>query len=194
MLVGIDYGSKTAGTTVICYGYHPDRLNLVGTSVKQDADQFLQLMLLNIKPELVCIDAPLSLPGIYHNLPGCTDYFYRHADKALNAMSPMFLGGLTARAIKLKNEPSLNGIKFLEAYPGGFVREFKLQDSYNKKEKALTPQFIEILKHKFDVNLPAFEIPNWHYADALICWLIAYRIKNKTNQSFGQLHEGLIYI
>lgn len=51
---------------------------------------------------LVCIDAPLSLPGVYFDKNKFHDYLYRKCDNACKAMSPMFVGAFTARAIQLQ--------------------------------------------------------------------------------------------
>jgi predicted nuclease with RNAse H fold len=193
MWAGIDYGSKTAGTTVICYGNRPDKLQLFGTIKKQDADLFLLNMIKNIKPEFICIDAPLSLPGIYTNKK-YTNYFYRKVDKELGAMSPMFLGGLTARAMKLKADLISDGIDVYEAYPASLVKHFELTDSYNKKIPELIPQFLQILQHTFNIKVDRFDVPNWHYMDALLCWITAYRISQQKHRLYGDVHEGIIYI
>lgn len=193
MWAGIDYGSKTAGTTVICYGNRPDKLQLFSTIKKQDADLFLLNMVRNLKPEFVCIDAPLSLPGIYTN-KRYKDYFYREVDKEMGAMSPMFLGGLTARAIKLKNELELLGIDVYESYPAALVKHFELSDSYNKKMPELIPQFLAILHHAFKIKIDPKFCLNWHYVDSILCWVTAYRMGKKQHLTFGDEREGLIYL
>jgi predicted nuclease with RNAse H fold len=99
MHFGIDYGSKMAGTTVITY--NQDNVLYQRSSVKNgDADAFILDCVTELQPGQIYIDAPLSLPLACFGKG--TDFFYREADRKLKAMSPMFLGGLTARAMKLR--------------------------------------------------------------------------------------------
>lgn len=90
MHLGIDYGSKLAGTTAICY-QEGDALTIIQSEKKQDADRFINDTVESLKPEQIFIDAPLSLPAAYFG--NGDDYFYRDCDRQLKAMSPMFLGG-----------------------------------------------------------------------------------------------------
>lgn len=63
-IVGIDYGSKYAGTTVMCYN-SAHKVRFIESHKNTDADSFLQTELAFLKPDLIMIDAPLSLPGVY---------------------------------------------------------------------------------------------------------------------------------
>jgi hypothetical protein len=99
MILSIDYGSKLAGTTAVCFEKN-NQLHLAQSVKKQDADAWLRQLISTKKPAAVYIDAPLSLPGVYRGEG--SDYFYRAGDRAVGAMSPMFLGGLTARAMQLR--------------------------------------------------------------------------------------------
>lgn len=194
MWAGIDYGSKTAGTTVICAGKDVQKLQFYHTRKKQDADEFIFSMLGTIKPDFVCLDAPLSLPGILTNKQ-FSDYFYRQADKELKAMSPMFIGGLTARAIKLKQELwSKLHLEVFESYPGGLVRKLELNEHYKKRTKDPIPYFLDVLKETFGIQVHKDQIPDWHHVDALLCWITANRMAKKTALHFGNSQEGLIYL
>ena len=99
-IFGVDYGSKMAGTTVVAVA-RERQIDLLQSGRKQDADAWLLETAVAQQPDHIFLDAPLSLPGVYRHLPGRSDYFYREADRELQAMSPMFLGGLTARAMQL---------------------------------------------------------------------------------------------
>jgi len=114
-IVGIDYGNKYAGTTVICYNSRHE-IKFVQSSKNADADSFLLNELTYLNPDLIMIDAPLSLPGVYWLSSEYKDHFFRSCDRELRAMSPMFLGGLTARAISLIKK--MNGTEVLETYHG----------------------------------------------------------------------------
>ncbi len=106
--IGIDFGAKTAGTTVICqqeggfFRFHRCEKG-------DDADAWLDERVSMFAPSAIYIDAPLSLPGAYFGKG--QDYFYRSADRLAGGMSPMFLGGLTARAIRLAERWGAGGTR-----------------------------------------------------------------------------------
>ena len=186
--IGVDYGSKLAGTTAIYY-MQDNTLHCVQSKKKQDADIWLSNFINSEGITQVYLDAPLSLPGAFR---GINDhYFYRKCDKLTKAMSPMFLGGLTARAIKLKD--SLPDVKFVETYPAYLIKQIlDWQDIYTKKEK-INDRIIM----KFQ-NLIPYEIKtkpmNWHQLDALACWYTGYRSVNEGVVTIGDSKEGLIII
>ena len=121
MHFGIDYGSKLAGTTVVCLE-NAGTLELHQSQKGKDADLFIRNLINLFRPEKVFIDAPLSLPAAYYGIG--SDYFYRVCDRELKAMSPMFLGGLTARAIKLAS--SHPDVEFFETYPKALAQHLSL--------------------------------------------------------------------
>ncbi len=193
---GIDYGSKLAGTTVICL-YNETGFQLLQTAKNQDADLFI----LGHSPQangLIFIDAPLSLPGVYRELDGYTDYFYRKADKELQAMSPMFLGGLTARAIQLQANAQAQS-HFIEVYPGALARLLSLKKSGYKMGLDAITNCRDIVIHH--LSLPAeialsaqnIRFTNWHQFDAFLAWCIGWKVQQKTTSSAGCEAEGLIY-
>ena len=109
-------------------------------------------------------------------------------------MSPMFLGGLTARAIRLKNQPALKNIRFFESYPRGLVDELskkhpELKSSYKKNIRAFT----KVLSVIFTLDFFAYP-QNWHQADALLAYLVGVRVSQNQNLVFGDVDEGLIYV
>lgn len=193
MWAGIDYGSKMAGTTVICFGNNQQQLDVVGTTKKQDADEFILSVLGGVQPEFTTIDAPLSLPLIYQQPDKGSDFFYRAVDKELKAMSPLFLGGLTARAMKLKYEASKIRIPLFETYPAALVRHFGLAEHYNKKNPLLKEPFVEALLQKFPANITLQQLPTWHHVDALLAWISCYRMAHDEHTTFGD-DEGQIFI
>ena len=141
MHFGIDYGSKLAGTTVVTYD-KDGKLYQKSSAKKQDADRMILSWVQSLKPDFVFIDAPLSLPAAYFGKG--ENYFYREADIELKAMSPMFLGGVTARAISLKKQIEAEGVEVFETYPGGLVRSKpELKAHYNKKDKHTIPDMLQ---------------------------------------------------
>lgn len=181
---GIDYGSKLAGTTAICH-LVDGMLNIQCSKPKKSADDFLLNYLLTKSPGRIFIDAPLSLPEAYYGKG--SDYFYRDCDRALSAMSPLFLGGLTARAISFKHK--LPDFTFYETYPKKIQQIILPQNSTYKKDLvAFQNALKEIVPFTFQ------ELQNWHQIDALLAWFSGYRFSNKVHLTFGQTEEGLIYI
>ena len=186
--VGIDYGSKMAGTTVICYksGQH---IHFLQSEKKSDADAFIAKCLAELQPQFVFLDAPLSLPSVYNGKG--TDYFYRACDKETKAMSPMFLGGLTARAMRL--DAQIKDVEFKETYPGYFVRQIlELGSRYGKKG----PLDIELAKQLADAYKLKLEVlpENWHQLDALCCYISGLRHHSGDGIKIGEAREGLIYV
>lgn len=186
--IGIDYGSKMAGTTAVAY-LENGKLQLVQSEKKQDADQFLSEIISRLSPKSVFIDAPLSLPSAFYGKGD--DYFYRKADRECKAMSPMFLGGLTARAIKLKAQHADRN--FYEVYPGMLARDvLDLGEAYAKKDKFSTSHQNALLKHlEFEL---AEDLSNWHQFDAVLAWLSGLRYKQEISISYGDPTEGLIIV
>jgi predicted nuclease with RNAse H fold len=183
--IGIDYGSKLAGTTVICFEKN-NQLHFLQSEKKKDADAFLIKNIHELNPEKIFIDAPLSLPGVYSN--NGDDFFYRQCDRAVNAMSPMFLGGLTARAMKLR--AGFSHLHFYEIYPAHLVRVLFLENKFYKKDLAA---FSELLK--IELAIVFFQPPdNWHQVDAALAWLSGWRFEKQKAIIFGDKKEGFICV
>jgi hypothetical protein len=183
---GIDFGSKRSGKTAICLRREEEWI--IRQSIKDhDADAFLQAVVQEYDIPSLFIDAPLSLPAIYKSGKG-SDYFYRAADRAASAMSPMFLGGLTARAIQNRDLWVSQLRTVFEAYPGGLVKELDLKPWYKKD----LIEFINSLQPHLPFPLPVPE--NWHQMDALLAWITGYRKALDLHKTLGEAPEGLIYI
>lgn len=188
--VGIDYGSKVAGTTVICQQTN-NSLTLECSTKGQDADKMILSFCDIHQPTKVFLDAPLSLPLAYFDQGD--NYFYRLCDKELKAMSPMFLGGLTARAMSLKSKLVKLGIEVFETYPGGLVKILPiLSDHYNKKEKP-SDQLLSLLTQLTNYHL-GVSITNYHQVDSILAWYSGYRYDLSNHKSIGDPMEGVIII
>ena len=190
MHFGIDYGSKMAGTTVITYE-EDDHLLQISSSKKQDADAMIIDAAKQLQPTAIFIDAPLSLPNAYFGKGD--DYFYRKADRVLKAMSPMFLGGLTARAMKLTAELRSSKIEVFETYPGALIRSnLALSEVYSKKGKDHIPEMMQSLQS----YLGKYHVPvspeNIHQFDSLLTWYSGYRHLTGTSVIIGDKEEGVI--
>lgn len=200
-IAGIDYGSKLAGTTVIAFVNERNELDFAGSRKQADADQFILEWVGIHQPQAVFLDAPLSLPGIYKNSQEYNDYFYRAADRALQAMSPMFLGGLTARAMKLQAALQQMNVITIEVYPSYLAKILQLNKTSYKKEKAyLTSLFTQLYSHfstYISLSPPAttdFQHLSWHHFDALLALFSGMRYLNQQHLIFGDTNEGLIII
>jgi uncharacterized protein len=189
-IAGIDFGSRLAGTTAICY-LEKKGLSIIQSKKRQDADLFIIDFIDRYKPGKIFIDAPLSLPSRYRGEG--TNYFYRAADREVRAMSPMFIGGLTARAIKLKDTLTDLGIEVFEVYPSHLVKTiFTDNTSIYKKKNTLNDFLKEIIN---EVPYKLKEIPvNWHQLDSLLAWMSGYRFFHNEHIEFGNPSEGLILV
>lgn len=190
-IAGIDYGSKLAGTTSVCF-FHEDKLHFESSRRGQDADDMLRYFLGGSQIKSVFIDAPLSLPGVYFDNEKFSDFFYRECDIIVGAMSPMILGNLTARAMKL-SASMVHNIAFYETHPARLAKAIHLQEMGYKGEFVyINKCFYEIKKH-FEINIS--RKPNsWHELDALLCWISAYRHLTDEVSVYGDQVEGLIYV
>lgn len=189
--VGVDYGSKMAGTTVIARA--DDKvIHFAQSEKKKDADHWLKGQVGQYQPDRIYLDAPLSLPGVYQGSEAYSDYFYRSADKIVRAMSPMFLGGLTARAMRLSQELRTFNCTTLEVYPGQLSKIINLDRKRYKKDKSYLKEATQsVLAHLPDFQLRAIPA-NWHQLDALLAFCSGYRHQNGSAEVYGSAEEGQI--
>jgi predicted nuclease with RNAse H fold len=190
MICGIDYGSKLAGTTVLAW-YNGQQFGIEQSQPKADADAWLEKRMAELQPEAIFLDAPLSLPAVYAQ-QGADDYFYRQADRELQCMSPMFLGGLTARAMRLAAQWRKQGFAVYEAYPAAVWREIGSSKLLYKKDLA---DLAACYTHCCTIlALPFPEPTNWHQFDALLALITALRWQSGAVKCYGHSHEGQIYV
>lgn len=189
-ILGIDYGSKLAGTTVAAQ-LTDDGIQLFSSVKGKDADAFLLKLIAERQTEAIYLDAPLSLPGVYRGLEGCDDYFYRRADRELRAMSPMFLGGLTARAMRLKAQ--LQPRPVYEVYPGVWAGRWEWKKLGYKKKKGDLAVVLKEARKVFPFALPP-EISSWHALDALLAAWAGWRHQHGEAEEIGEKAEGQILI
>lgn len=180
---GVDFGAKNAGTTAVCLNQN-GKLICLQTKKGEDADKFLEKLIASLKPELIMLDAPLSLPAVYFGKGA--DYFFRHCDKELLAMSPMFLGGLTARAMKLKSFVDPLGLKILETYPKQIAKSLSM--TYDVPEDEVFVPILRQTQMSIDTSLQSK-----HAKDALLAWYAGWRYLNGSAVFAGKPEEGLIW-
>jgi predicted nuclease with RNAse H fold len=195
VIFGVDFGSKLSGTTVVAL-FERGKIFFLPVDEDVDADDFILKAAAHFKPEIIFLDAPLSLPGKYCGLPGFDNYHFRRADLELRAMSPMFLGGLTARAMALKDTLRKSDIRVYETYPKVMAERFGLRDlGYKNGRSAL----IQCRSRMMDVISPTWmidcqDITTWHHLDALLALLSALNLETANAHIYGDEREGLIYI
>jgi predicted nuclease with RNAse H fold len=190
---GVDFGSKLAGTTVICYAAESGKINFLASAKKQDADEMLRDFFASSHISLICLDAPLSLPAAYKNPYASEDYFYRKADKSLKAMSPLFLGGLTARAMQLKHRLNQSGKEVIEVYPAALAKHLKLKERGYKEVNTQLAELAQELSEMYELNLNIKELSTWHHFDSLLCYISGLRYLNAEHIAVGDEQEGMIH-
>ena len=190
--LGIDYGSKTSGFTAAA-GYSSKGVVQVHQSTKgKDADAWLLDLIKNLKPKYIAIDAPLSIPGVFIDPASFNNYHYRECDRLAGAMSPMFLGGLTARAMQLSAKlKALEIESVIETYPKMVCSTLGLDMKRYKKDVNYLQQlrFSDYLEDAREVQ----EVQNWHQWDALMALLACLKHQNGTATALGDYKEGIIY-
>lgn len=186
-LLGIDYGGKTSGNCALAF---IENGKIVSTQISKTKNPDLEIkkFILEESIDLVFIDAPLSLPIVYSDPLLGSNYHYRQADMETNAMSPMYLGGFTARAMELKN--SLKPIEVKETYPKQFLKLFSLVYSEETAMKTLN-KAIEYTATSLELSET---IKSKHQFDAILALLSALRFVNNYHTIYGNEKEGLIYI
>ncbi|MCS6821661.1 MAG: DUF429 domain-containing protein [Microscillaceae bacterium] len=198
LLVGIDFGSKLAGTTVLaCLDLPKREIFWEKAKKKQDADAFLIQRIQTLQPALIALDAPLSLPRVYAEPTAePKDFFFRKGDRDLRAMSPMFLGGLTARAMQLKSIWQAQNIPIIEAYPAAQAQRLHLAQWNYKKHTTEMAKIQAIILRDFSIELATnpLQATTWHEIDALLALLTAYRVSQDLHQVFGEETEGQIFV
>lgn len=190
-LAGIDFGAKLAGTTAITF-IQDFKFKTLSCKKGEDADAWIFKQIENRHVKTVFIDAPLSLPPAYFDSQS-NEFFYRNADAALGAMSPMFLGGLTARAMKMKRLLNSQNISVFETYPAALVRQLLPNSKFYKKD-------IQGFRKELHNTTKGLELPalprftTFHQVDSLLAWISGYRHHTHQSNIVGSQEEGVIFI
>lgn len=187
MIAGVDFGARFAGTTVVCFD-EGQCLVLERVARGQDADAALRAFVARRRPHAVYVDAPLSLPSAY--LHGGSDFFYRECDRMLAAMSPMFLGALTARAIQLKH--TLAPAPVFEVYPRAAARLLEQQQVRGYRE-ARPRAYLARLQRCLPLPFCGV-VTSWHDIDAILAWWSGWRHRRGEACAFGDPSEGVIWV
>ncbi|MEN0006516.1 MAG: hypothetical protein AAF798_20355 [Bacteroidota bacterium] len=193
-IAGIDFGSKLAGTTVIAWQDEKGQAIWLQSQKKKDADRFILDWATENRPTTIYLDAPLSLPGVFREMAGYEDYFYRKGDRALRAMSPMFLGGLTARAMQLRHQLEAIAVQVCEVYPGALAQHLAFPKGTYKKDKAYLAPYANQLEELYGLTIKKEALQNWHQFDALLALCSGIRHLAGEAQVHGDPEEGQIIV
>jgi len=109
-------------------------------------------------------------------------------------MSPMFLGGLTARAMRLKAELKSTGCRIIETYPRMLTEVLELTGDYHKKSSEELEHFANALANRLDISINKNTITSWHHIDALLAFLSGIRYLNQEHKVFGKKKEGQVIV
>ena len=194
VLFGISYGSKLSGNTVIAI-LNVNKIHFLDIDENTDADEFIYNASRHFKPNVVFLDAPLSLPSRCCGKSG-NDFHFRKADLDLKAISPMFIGGITARAMQLKSRIENNSTKVYETHTKAQACNYKLIELGYKKEDQHLIACRNTLKEKLSPSLffDCQDIKTWEHLDAFLSLFSAMRFVMGRADTFGDPEEGLIYV
>ena len=194
-LFGIHFGGLLSGDTVVAI-FQKSGIVFMEVDEGINSDEFILNAAEHFKPGHVFIDAPLSLPGIYKEIDGCEDYHFRHADLDLKSISPMFVGGFAARAMRLKDELKKAGIEMYETCPKTTAKRFGLPSKGYKGSAQGLKCCRNDLSSRFHHNIEVAEedIKNWQHLDALMSLMAAMNYDQGCADKFGNEDEGLIFI
>lgn len=189
-VVGIDLAGNPKRNTGIC--------TLIGrrvtdwATVYSDRDIFNYLM--NAKPDLIAIDAPLNLPPGRKTIEERNGEHFRPCDRELLKRGirffPITLGpmrALTKRGITLKKKLSRRGYKVIEIYPGAAQDVWKIarkQDGLWKLRRGLSKLGITGLHRKM----------NGDELDAITGAIVGRLFLQGEAETLGNFRRGAIVI
>jgi predicted nuclease with RNAse H fold len=187
--VGVDLAGSAKRPTGLCA--LSDKLVAEYSTVYEDSEiiKFIE----DVKPNVVAIDAPLSLPKGRKSINDRTGPHLRKCDEELLKLRikffPITLGPmrkLTERGIRLANELKLIGFKVIEVYPGAAqdVLSISRKSNLDSLRKGL-------LKLKIRGEI---EKANEHELDAITAALVGLMFLESKAVALGDPEEGLLYI
>lgn len=189
IILGIDLAGSEKRKTGICILNE----NLEARPFFLFKDKEILDLVKKIKPKLIAIDAPLSLPKGRKTLKRKSKIHFRECDRELWNLGikffPITLGPmrkLTERGIKLKKILEKK-FKIIEVYPGATQDILKIprkQKGLKKLKKGLEKLGIKILKKN----------PNADELDAITCAFTGWFYLKKKFLAIGEKNEGQIIL
>lgn len=145
-----------------------------------------------LNPEIIAIDAPLSLPKGRKSIEERTNVHLRECDRELLKRKikffPITLGpmrALTKRGIKLKKLLEKKGFRAIEVYPGGAQDVLKIprkQRGLDKLREGLERLGIKGLNKSMTD----------HELDAVTCALVGKLFLEKRTETLGDPNNGIV--
>lgn len=191
--IGLQLGPQR--TTPLTIAFEQEGQLLTGSSkAGEDVEKFLLKYLLGGPVKQVFVGAPLSLPAAYFQPKLYNDYLYRACDRELNSDSPMVLGGLTARAIRLKAILEAQGIKTYETNTSHQLKRMALSIAPQAELDVHKTALLARVQEETGLSIPPERIERWDQAHALLAFVAGYRYQQGKSEVFGLEKEGFIIV
>lgn len=189
-VLGIDLAASTKRKTGICILNG----NLKATSFLVFEDKEILSLVEKEKPDLIAIDAPLSLPEKRKSLKRKSKIHFRECDKKLWELKirffPITLGPmrkLTERGMRLKKILKKKKFKVIEVYPGATQDILKIPRKKEGIEK------LKIGLKKLGIKLPRKKLSG-DELDAITCAFTGWLYLKKNFLAIGKKREGQIIL
>lgn len=190
LALGLDLAGSEARPSGICY---LDESLLARTRIFYSDDEIIISAIMH-RPEVVAIDAPLSLPRGRKDIEDRFGPHFRECDKQLLSMRikffPVTIGpmrSLTRRGIRIKGLLESSCFRVIEVYPGGAQDVLGIP----RKSKGLIP-LRKGLK-KLGVKGLAHKVSD-HELDAVFAAFVGLEYLQGQAVALGDPDEGLIYM
>jgi predicted nuclease with RNAse H fold len=185
MIVGIDLAGSEKRNTGFCFV----KKKKVFVKILHKDKEIIE-NIEKIKPKVVAIDAPLSLPKDRKSINEFGSHF-RKCDLELRRYKikffPITLGPmrkLTERGIRIKNILTKKGIKVIEVFPGAVYDLAKVNRKDKKEILSFLGKYFKIEKRDYSFD----------ELDAITCCLVAkFYLENKYIE-IGDKEEGTIIL
>ena len=181
LIIGLDLSGSEKRPTGFCILKKID----IETNLLYSDEEIVQ-KIEKLKPSVIAIDAPLSLPKGRRSIEEKTNVHLRECDKELLRRKikffPITLGPmrkLTERGIRLKNILEGKGFKVIEVYPGGaqdVLNISRKQNGLDKLLKGLKNLGIKGLNEKMSD----------HELDAVTCAYVGKLFLEGKSENFGK--------
>ncbi|MFQ5951265.1 MAG: DUF429 domain-containing protein [Candidatus Geothermarchaeales archaeon] len=187
-IVGLDLAGSEKRQTGVCLMTESLKCK---TELLHTDDEIIGLIK-SVKPDLVTIDAPLSLPKGRKSLEKREDVHFRQCDLELRKKGirffPLTLGPmrkLTRRGIHLKDKLTDLGLTVIEVYPGGAQDILSLPRQQHDLERLINGLAEMGLKGlRGDMT--------GHEAHAVTCALVGWLHLRGRSETLGDVEEGVM--
>lgn len=187
VVVGVDLAGSERRPTGICV-----LKGLIAETKIVYGDEELIKEVARVKPKVIAIDAPLSIPKGRKTLEERSSHHLRKCDKELLRRRikffPVTLGPmrkLTERGIKLKKVFEDSGFRVIEVYPGG------AQDILGIPRKSKGLKLLRRGLEKLGLKILRVELTD-HELDAITAAYVGKLFLENKYEAYGDPSEGLI--